>query len=122
MARSTNGRKIIARANAIFACRKTLLYQQGYYNGNCRMNDIADFFVKIGVTGPAAVFASGLGYMIWRTLGRQDRDIETNVTLATALSVLSQAVTANKESLAEMKQLLITVEKAIARVESRGDQ
>jgi len=84
--------------------------------------EFADFFVKIGVTGPAALFALAAGYMVWRTLGRQDRDIETNVTLSTALNVLSQAVTANKESLAELKTLLSAVREAISRIEARERQ
>ena len=86
------------------------------------MLEFADFFVKIGVTGPAALFALAAGYMVWRTLGRQDRDIETNVTLSTALNVLSQAVSANKDSLAKLETLLSAVREAIARIETRGGQ
>lgn len=63
------------------------------------ISEVTAFFVAIGVTGPAALFAAAAGYMIWRTMNRQDRDIETNVTLATALNVLSAAVSANKETL-----------------------
>ena len=68
------------------------------------MNEFADFFVKIGVTGPAALFALAAGYMIWRTLNRQDRDIETNITLANALTQLSAAVVANRETLERIEQ------------------
>lgn len=68
------------------------------------MLEAAEFFVKIGVTGPAALFALAAGYMIWRTLNRQDRDIETNITLANALTQLTQAVVANKETLERIEQ------------------
>ena len=68
------------------------------------MLEVADFFVKIGVTGPAALFAFAAGFMIYRTLARQDRDIETNVTLANAITQLSQAVLANRETLQRIEQ------------------
>lgn len=82
------------------------------------MKEIGEFFVAIGVTGPAALFAFAAGAMLFHILKRAVRDVETNVILADALSAVKNAVLQNKETLARIEAML----ERLARIEAAVDR
>jgi hypothetical protein len=63
------------------------------------VNEIADFFVKIGVTGPAALGFLAAGWMMWTYVRNYQNEIETKVKMATSFNELVSAIKALKEQL-----------------------
>lgn len=63
------------------------------------MVEIVDALTKLGITGPTAIFVIAAGYLLMHVVRKQAREVETNITLANALTQLTQAVIANKETL-----------------------